>query len=286
MGARQIITVLSACLLLCTSCKKKETTQEELVTADTAPEPAIASIQGEEIVYQAGDTTLEGYIAWDASKRGPRPGVIVVHEWWGHNDYARQRARMLAEEGYTALALDMYGKGKRADHPEDAQKLVMEATANAEVAKARFMAAYDLLRKHETVDPEKIAAIGYCFGGGIVLQMARLGTDLDGVATFHGMLATDAPAQPGAIKAKLLVLHGADDPFIPKEQVQAFKNEMDAAEADYTFIEYPGVMHSFTNPAATELGKKFNLPLVYNEDADQKSWAELQRFLRALFGGS
>lgn len=284
MGTRQVITLVLPCLLVCASCKKQaDTTQEELVTADTAREP---SIQGEEIAYQAGDTTLEGYIAWDASKQGPRPGVIVVHEWWGHNDYARQRARMLAKEGYTALALDMFGDGKQADHPGDAQKLVMEATANAEVAKARFMAAYDLLKKQETVDPSKIAAIGYCFGGGIVLQMARLGTDLDGVASFHGMLSTDAPAKPGVIKAKVLVLHGADDPFIPKEQVETFKKEMEAAGADYTFIEYPGVMHSFTNPAATELGKKFNLPLVYNEDADEKSWAELQRFLRALFGQS
>jgi dienelactone hydrolase len=282
MKAPQVIPVVLLCLLVCTSCKKKT---EELVT-ETAREPSVSAIQGEEIVYQAGDTTLEGYIAWDASKRGPRPGVIVVHEWWGHNEYARRRARMLAEEGYTALALDMYGRDKRADHPEDAQKLVMEATANAEVAKARFMAAYDLLKKHQTVEPEKIAAIGYCFGGGVVLQMARLGTDLDGVATFHGMLSTDAPAKPGAIRAKVLVLHGADDPFTPKEQVEAFKKEMEDAGADYTFIEYPGVMHSFTNPAATELGKKFNLPLVYNEDADQKSWAELQRFLRALFGES
>jgi dienelactone hydrolase len=284
MRARQAIPVVLLCLLACVSCKKKtDTTQEEPVTADTAREP---SIQGEEIVYQAGDTTLEGFIAWDASKRGPRPGVIVVHEWWGHNEYARQRARMLAQEGYTALALDMYGKDKKADHPADAQKLVMEATANAEVAKARFMAAYDLLKRQETVDPSKIAAIGYCFGGGIVLQMARLGTDLDGVASFHGMLSTDAPAKPGAMKAKVLVLHGADDPFIPKEQVQAFRKEMEAAGADYTFIEYPGVMHSFTNPAATELGKKFNLPLVYNGEADEKSWAELQRFLRALFDES
>jgi len=250
---------------------------------DTAAKP---DIKGEEVTYQAGDTTLKGYLAWDASKTGPRPGVIVVHEWWGHNDYVRRRARMLAEEGYTALALDMYGNGKQAGHPEDAKKFMMEATSNADVAKARFLAGYELLKNHPSTDPSKIAAIGYCFGGAVVLQMARSGADLDGVASFHGSLSTESPAAPGVVKAKILVLHGADDPFVPKEQVAAFKKEMDAAGADYTFIEYPGAVHAFTNPAATENGKKFNLPLAYNEEADNKSWAELQKFLRGLFSES
>jgi dienelactone hydrolase len=244
------------------------------------------SIQGQEVAYQAGDTTLKGYIAWDANRKGRRPAVIVVHEWWGHNDYVRRRARMLAEEGYTALALDMYGDGKRADHPRDAQKLVMEAIANPAISKARFMAAHDLLKKHETVDPSKIAAIGYCFGGAVVLQMARFGTDLKGVVSFHGNLSTQSPAKPGMVKAKVLVLHGADDSLVPKEQVQAFKKEMDAAGVDYRFIAYPGAVHAFTNPAATNNGKKFDLPLAYDEQADRESWAELQKFLRGLFGES
>ena len=158
--------------------------------------------------------------------------------------------------------------------------------SNPEIAKARFMAAYDLLKKHETVDPSKIAAIGYCFGGAVVLQMARFGTDLKGVASFHGNLSTDSPAKPGVVKAKVLVLHGADDSLVPKEQVAAFKKEMDTAGVDYTFIEYPGAVHAFTNPAATENGKKFNLPLAYDEHADHESWAELQKFLRGVFGES
>ena len=244
------------------------------------------NIQGQEVTYHAGDTTLKGYIAWDAKDEGRRPGVVVVHEWWGHNDYVRRRARMLAEQGYTALALDMYGGGKQADHPKDAQSFMMELISNPEIAKARFMAAYHLLKKHETVDPSKIAAIGYCFGGAVVLQMARFGTDLKGVASFHGNLSTNSPAKPGSVKAKVLVLHGADDSLVPKEQVAAFKKEMDTAGVDYTFIEYPGAVHAFTNPAATENGKKFNLPLAYDEHADHESWAELQKCLRGVFGES
>lgn len=251
---------------------------------ETATTP---DIRGEEISYEAGGAALKGYLAWDANQEGPRPGVIVVHEWWGHNEYVRQRARMLAEQGYAGLALDMYGAGKLAQHPEDAQKFMMEVINNADVARARFMAAYELLKKHEITDPTKIAAIGYCFGGAVVLQMARLGTDLDGVASFHGNLAAQAgPAEPGVVKAKVLVLHGADDPLIPKEQVDAFKKEMDGAGVEYTFIEYPGAKHAFTNPAATEKGKKFGMPLAYDENADKQSWAELQSFLQGLFGGS
>ncbi|NNE16988.1 MAG: dienelactone hydrolase family protein [Myxococcales bacterium] len=244
-------------------------------------------VRGEEVSYSAGKTTLKGYLAWDASKPGPLPGVIVVHEWWGHNDYVRRRARMLAEEGYVALALDMYGDGRNTQHPEDAQKFVMEAVGNAAVAKERFLAAYDLLKQHHATEPSKIAAIGYCFGGAVVLQMARLGAELDGVASFHGTLSPQGPpAQPGVFKAKALVLHGADDPLVPPEQVAAFKKEMEAAGVDYSFIAYPGAQHAFTNPSATERGKTFNMPLAYDEAADNQSWAELQKFLSALFADS
>lgn len=250
---------------------------------ETPNEP---NIREEEVTYRAGDTTLEGYLAWDANQKGPRPGVIVIHEWWGHNDYVRRRARMLAEEGYVALAADMYGGGEQGSNPQEAHKLMTEAIRDPDVARRRFMAAYELLRERDEADPSKIAAIGYCFGGAVVLQMARFGTDLAGVASFHGNLATESPAKPGAVKAKILVLHGAEDSLVPKEQVQAFKKEMDAAGADYTFIEYPNAMHAFTNPAATENGKKFGMPLAYDEAADKKSWAELQRFLKTVFSES
>ncbi len=273
------------CLLACTSCSKKpKTIEKEPAVTNTANGP---DIRGEEVTYRAGDTTLKGYLAWDASKPGPLPGVIVVHEWWGHNDYVRGRARMLAEEGYVALALDMYGDGKNTQHPEDAQKFVMEAVSNAAVAKERFLAAYDLLKQHDATDPTKIAAIGYCFGGAVVLQMARLGADLDGVASFHGTLSPQGqPAQRGVFKAKVLVLHGAADALVPPAQVAAFKKEMDAAGVDYTFIAYPGAQHAFTNTAATGRGKELNMPLAYDEAADTQSWAELQKFLKALFADS
>lgn len=275
----KLVPLLVLCLLACTSKKNPEPATK----ASPVEASAASDIRAEEVTYSAGDTTLTGYIAWDAAKQGPRPGVLVVHEWWGHNDYVRRRARMLAEEGYTALALDMYGDGKQATHPEDAKKFMMETISNADAAKARFEAAYALLQNHETTDPSQMAAIGYCFGGAVVLQMARAGVDLDGVVSFHGNLATEAPAKPGVVKSKVLVLHGAADPFVPPAQVEAFKNEMDAANVDYTLIEYPGAVHAFTNPTATEYGKKFDLPLAYDEKADTQSWAELQRFLKQLF---
>jgi dienelactone hydrolase len=186
---------------------------------------------------------------------------------------------MLAELGYTALALDMYGEGKIASHPDDAGKFSSEVMKNFPVAKERFLAALDFLKKQPTVDPANIAAIGYCFGGGVVLNMARQGTDLKGIVSFHGMLMPVKPAEPGMVKAKILVLHGADDKFTTPEQIQAFKDEMTKAGADYKFIAYPGAVHSFTNPEATAYGKKFNIPLAYNKKADKESWDEMKKFL-------
>ncbi len=249
--------------------------------------PAIAKrvdVVGKEVDYTAQGVTLKGYLAYDKDIRGQRPGVLVVHEWWGLNDYARKRARMLAALGYTALAVDMYGEGKTATHPDDAGKFSSEVMKHFnDEGKARFLAAEDFLRKQTTVDPTRIAAIGYCFGGGVVLNMARQGADLKGVVSFHGMLGAVTPAEPGTVKAKILVLHGADDKFTTTEQIEAFKKEMTDARADYKFIAYPGAMHSFTNPDATEYGKKFNLPLAYNKKADEESWAEMQKFFKEIF---
>jgi dienelactone hydrolase len=244
---------------------------------------AYADIKGEPVEYTAGDVVLKGYLAYDDGMKDKRPGVLVVHEWWGHNEYARKRARMLATLGYTALAVDMYGDGKQAAHPDDAGKFAGEVMQNMETAKARFMAAMDVLKKHKTVDPKHIAAIGYCFGGGVVLQMARLGLDIDGVASFHGSLSTSQPAQPGAIKAKILVCHGADDPFIPQQQVDQFQEEMKKAKADFQFISYPGATHSFTNPDADAYGKQFGMPIAYNAKADGQSWEDMQKFFKTIF---
>lgn len=245
--------------------------------------PVFAEVVGTEVTYKAGNTTLKGYLATDTAKPGKRPGVLVVHEWWGHNAYARKRARMLAELGYTALAVDMYGDGKQAKHPDDAGKFAGEVRKNMPLAEARFQAAMDLLKSQPSVDADKIAAIGYCFGGGVVLEMARRGLDLKGVASFHGSLGTSSPAQAGQVKAKVLVLNGAADPFTKPEQIAAFKQEMNAAGVDYRFINYPGAKHSFTNPDADGLGQKFKLPLEYNAKADKESWAELQTFFKKIF---
>jgi dienelactone hydrolase len=243
-----------------------------------------AAVVGEEVSYQAGDTTLKGYLARDAAVQGKRPGILVVHEWWGHNEYARKRAEQLAELGYVTLAVDMYGDGKTAAHPDDAGKFAGAVRSNLPLMKARFEAARAFLNSQADVDPQQNAAIGYCFGGGVVLEMARSGADLDGVVSFHGSLGGGSTAGPGEVKARILVINGADDPFVTAAQIAAFKAEMDAAGAEYTFINYPGVKHSFTNPGADAFGEKFGLPLAYDAQADADSWAEMQAFFQSLFG--
>ncbi len=244
---------------------------------------AHAAVKTEEVTYSANGTIMKGYLAYDDKISGKRPGVLVVHEWWGHNEHARQRARKLAELGYTAFAVDMYGDGKQANHPGDAQKFVGEVMQNMDAAKARFMAALDLLKKHRTVDASRIAAIGYCFGGGVVLHMARFGIDLKGVVSFHGSYGTKTPAEKGKVKAAVLVCHGADDSFASAEQIDVLKKEMQNAGVDFQFISYAGARHSFTNPDADANGKKFDLPLAYNEKADKQSWGDMQKFFKRIF---
>ncbi|MGZ8473385.1 MAG: dienelactone hydrolase family protein [Candidatus Deferrimicrobiaceae bacterium] len=245
---------------------------------------AQGEIRGEPVEYSAGGTTMKGYLAYDDGHSGKRPGILVVHEWWGHDEYARRRARMLAELGYVALAVDMYGEGKRAQHPDDAAKFSGEIGKNMDLGRERFLAARKVLQEYRFTDPKRIGAIGYCFGGGVVLQMARDGMDLGGVASFHGELTTTNPAKPDAVKARVLVLTGADDKFIPPGQVEDFQKEMKSARADFRVVSYPGALHSFTNPDADDYAKKFNLPLGYNADADAKSWAEMQKFFKEVFG--
>jgi dienelactone hydrolase len=245
---------------------------------------AQAAAKGEEVSYTANGVTMKGYLAYDDKAAGKRPGVLVVHEWWGHNEYARKRARMLAELGYTALAVDMYGNGKQASHPDSAGKFAMAVMQNMEAGKARFMAALDLLKKHKTVDAGRIAAIGYCFGGAVVLHAARWGMDLKGVVSFHGSYGTQTPAQAGKAKAAVLACHGAADQFTTEEQIAQFKKEMENAKVDFQFISYEGAKHSFTNPEADTFAEKFNLPLGYNEAADQKSWTDMQKFFKKVLG--
>jgi dienelactone hydrolase len=244
--------------------------------------PLRASIETKEVTYSEGGTTMKGFLAWDNAITGKRPGILVVHEWWGLNDYARSRAKQLAELGYAALAVDVYGEGKTTDHPKDAGAFAASVMKDPKVALARFQAGMQALKSQPMVDPEKIAAIGYCMGGAIVLNAARQGLDLDAVVSFHGSLG-GLLAIEGPIKAKVLVCHGADDSFIPAEQVDAFNKEMKEAGADFKFVSYPGAKHGFSNPAADNAGKKFGLDLAYNEKVDAESWKELQALLQAVF---
>jgi dienelactone hydrolase len=242
-----------------------------------------SSVTGEEVSYSANGEILRGYLAYDETKEGARPGVIVVHEWWGHNKYARERAEMLAELGYIALAVDMYGDGKQANHPDDAGKFATEVMSNMKTAKARFDAGVDFLKEQSQTDSARIAAIGYCFGGGVVLRMALAGADLEGVVSFHGSLPTGEVTNPNEVEAKLLVCNGAADPFVPQEQRDAFKKAMDDAGVDYKFINYPEAVHAFTNPEADSLGKKFEIPLAYNKEADENSWTDMKKFFEEIF---
>jgi dienelactone hydrolase len=237
-------------------------------------------VQTKQIEYKQGDTALQGFLAWNDEAKDKRPGVLVIHEWWGHNEHARHQVRRLAEAGYVGFALDMFGKGKVTTHPKEAQAFMAEAKKEPAVLRARFQAALEQLKQDPHVAAGQIAAIGYCFGGSVALDEARSGADLDAVVTFHGALATDHPAQQGKVKPRILVLTGAADPFIPAEQVAAFTREMKAAGANVQVISYPGAKHGFTNPDAGKAGLD---ALAYNAEADQKSWAAMLAFFKDVF---
>ena len=243
----------------------------------------MADIKTEDVTYTAGGATCRGHLAYDGSTSGPRPGVLVVHEWWGLNDYIRGRARMLAELGYTALAADMYGDGRTAGDAEDAGALMNAVLGDMDTGTARFKAAYDTLAGHPAADPDRLAAIGYCFGGATVLHGARIGMDLKGVVSFHGALGSFHKPAKGEVKAKVLVCHGAADALASGEEVAAFRQEMADAGADCRFVAYEGALHGFTNPEATANGERYGLPLGYDEAADQRSWDDMKALFAEIF---
>ncbi|MDH3712695.1 MAG: dienelactone hydrolase family protein [Gammaproteobacteria bacterium] len=240
-------------------------------------------IQTETVLYSANGTNLRGYFAYDDNVEGERPGVIVVHEWWGLNDYIKSRAQQLAALGYSALAVDMFGEGSTADNPGDAGAQMNTVLEDMETGTARLKAGFATLQDHESVDGSRMAAIGYCFGGAMVLHMARIGMPLKGVVSFHGALGSFHRPAAGEVQAKVLVCHGAADEFVPQSDIDNFKAEMDAAGANYEFVAYDGALHGFTNKAADENGKKYGLPLAYNEAADQGSWQAMQGLFEEIF---
>jgi dienelactone hydrolase len=241
---------------------------------------AEAAMKTEAIEYKHGDAALEGYLAYDDAIGGKRPGVAVVHEWWGLNPYVKKRVDQLARMGYIAFALDMYGKGKVTRDPKEATEWSAPFRNDRAFGRARAAAGLAVLKNHRLTDVRHVAAIGYCFGGTSVLEMARGGADLAGVASFHGGLDTPEPAKPGAVKAKVLVLAGGDDPFVPPVQVAAFEEEMRQAGADWQVILYGGALHSFTNPEADGYGLK---GAGYNERADRRSWEAMKVFFAEIF---
>jgi dienelactone hydrolase len=243
---------------------------------------AHAAIKEEPVTYQDGETTMKGFVVYDDAVQGKRPGIVMVHEWWGITKHIHTEAQKFAQQGYTAFIADMYGDAKTADNPTDAGALSGSVMKNPKVMEARFNAALTQLARHPSVDPTRVGAVGYCFGGAVALNMARAGADLAAVTGFHATLGLNTPAPaPGAVKAKILVLNGADDPFVKREEYEVFKKDLDAAKADYRVIEYAGAVHAFTNPEATELGQKFNLPLQYDAQADREAKAEALKFFAA-----
>ena len=239
-------------------------------------------LKEENVNYEIDSLNMDGYVVYDSAITGKRPAVLVVHEWWGLNEYTKRRTRELAGLGYIAMAVDMYGNGQRADNPDLAGKLAGPFYKDPAMARAHFDAALNKLKPYKEVDTANIGAIGYCFGGGVLLNIARLGEPLKGLVSFHGSLI-GTPADKNLLKAKLLVLHGDDDKFVLPAEVATFKKQMDSIGASYTFKSYPGANHAFSNPDATAMGQKFKIPIAYNAAADTASWNEMKTFFTGLF---
>lgn len=264
------------------SCADNSNTATATQTAPTMEPTAAIAVKEEAVTYMADGITMKGFIAYDENAQGKRPIVLVVHEWWGLTDYPRNRAKQLARLGYVAMAVDMFGEGKTAASPQEAQTLATPFYQNPQLTKTRLDAALAKAKTLPQADTTQTAAIGYCYGGFVALNAAKLGAGLNGVVSFHGSLA-GVPATKGLLKAKILVCHGGADGFVPPAEVEAFKRNMDSVGADYKFNVYPNATHAFTNPAATETGKKFNMPIAYNEAADTASWNDMKAFFGQIF---
>jgi len=235
------------------------------------------------IEYAVGDASHQGYLAYDDEISGSRPGIVIVHEWWGVNDYMVRRAHMLAELGYVALAIDMYGEGRIAADPDEAGSLMNGVLDDMESGTAALEAGYALLLSQPGVDASRSAAIGYCFGGAMALHMARIGLPLSAVASFHGSLGSFHTAEPGSIKPSILVCHGTADSMVTMEDLEGFKQEMEQAQADYEVLLLEGAKHAFSNPQADVNAEKYGIDLGYQQQADARSWAAMQALFEKVF---
>jgi dienelactone hydrolase len=268
-----VILFVAVCFFI--ACNNSSSTAEKETTKTKA-------IKYEDVSYGTDSVKLTGVVAYDSNAAAKLPVVLVIHEWWGLNDYVKGRVKQLAGLGYLAMAVDMYGDGKMGNNPDEAGKLAMPFYTNPALAKSRFEAALTKIKTYSAADTTKIAAIGYCFGGSMVLNMAKIGEGLNGVVSFHGNLA-GLPADKNLLKAKVLVCHGADDQFVSADEVATFKKQMDSIGADYTFKQYAGATHAFSNPGATAMGQQFKIPIAYNAAADSASWNDMKDFFGKIF---
>jgi dienelactone hydrolase len=262
---------------LITACNNASSSKE-----NSSAESRKKDIREEAITYNIGDTVFNAYITYDHNDTAKRPAVIVVPEWWGLNEYVRGRAKQLAEMGYVAMAVDMYGAGKIAADPAEAEKLATPFYMNPALSRQRLDAALAKLTSYQETDTARVAAIGYCFGGFVALNAAKLGSHLAGVVSFHGGLG-GAPATKELLRARLLICHGGSDNFVPQQEVDAFKKGMDSIGASYAFKVYPNATHAFTNPNATAVGQQFKMPIEYNAAADSASWNDMKVFFGEMF---
>jgi dienelactone hydrolase len=278
MNPRLLPRALALALALALGCAPKESAEPPAPPAQQSRR--VEEVATREVTYEAGGTPLHGFVAFPATRSSLRPAILIVHEWWGHNEHARAQARRLAESGYIGFAVDMYGDGKSTTHPESAQAMVSRATRDPAVMLARFNAALAVLKADVHVDTSRIAAIGYCFGGLVVLDQARRGADLDLVASFHGAMPPPAPVDSGAMRARVLILTGDADPMVPAAQVDSFAAALRRAGGQVEVITLAGARHSFTNPRADSVGMP---ALKYDAHADSTSWQALLRSLSDAF---
>ncbi len=243
---------------------------------------ALAEIKTQTIIYKDGDTELEGYMAWNTASKKPAPGIVIVHDWNGTDAYEQRRARELAELGYVGFCADIYGKGVRGASPQESGKLAGQYKGDRALFRRRLKAALNELSRHrEQVDINNLGAMGYCFGGTGVLELARTGAPVKGIVSFHGGLDNPSPADDARIRAKVLILHGADDPFVPKKDVDDMKASFRERGVKYQMISYPGAVHAFTVPNSTATPAQ---GAAYNEAADKKSWQDMKKFFKSVFG--
>jgi dienelactone hydrolase len=275
MRSNKFFLAVSVACFLFAACNNSESGTTEGNTANS-------QLKEDNTSYTGDGINMKGYVVYSDSVQGKRPAVLVVHEWWGMNDYSKSRARQLADLGYVAMAVDMYGNGQTASTPDEAMKLAGPFYGNPQLTKSRLDAALAKLKTYPQVDTNNIAAIGYCYGGYVVLNAAKLGEDLKGVVSFHGDLSGVAPDK-NLLKAKVLVLHGEADTLVKPAVVNQFRKQMDSIGADYTFKSYPNAKHAYTNPQADSIDSKFHLGVGYNAEADKQSWEEMKQFLARIF---